>query len=72
MKTSLCRSCGQEIVWVEMSTGKLMPLDVKPTGKVITLTEGDADPPAARFTPTYTPHFATCPDAAEWRIGRQP
>jgi hypothetical protein len=71
-----CRSCGAEIEWVETMSGKSMPLDVGEApsearhgvfavvaGKARTYT--DADRKLARER--RTSHFATCPDASDWR-----
>ncbi|HET9954136.1 MAG TPA: hypothetical protein VFQ61_06515 [Polyangiaceae bacterium] len=56
-----CLSCGAEIVWVEMQSGRRMPLDAKPQ-KLIVI---EADKGEVKLC--FTSHFATCPDAAEHR-----
>lgn len=79
---SVCRSCGQQILWCFTSSRKRMPVDIEPdpNGLVVPLTadgelrEGDTvmvdsgptlnDPPDLV---RYTSHFATCPNADEWR-----
>ena len=82
--TAVCRSCGGGVVWARTEKGKLAPIDAEPTevGTIILRYperdgEGeplaifgvpdDAYPEAARFTS----HFATCPQADEWRRRRQ-
>lgn len=62
-----CRSCGAEIEWAELDSGKRMPFDpplvvamvqgtLLPGGRVIELVD-----------PKTSPHWATCPDAEKWR-----
>ncbi len=59
-----CKSCGASILWVRTAKGKQMPLDTKPQ-KLITL---DDMPEATGYmTDCYTPHWATCPQAAQHR-----
>jgi hypothetical protein len=60
MKTSECRSCGAEIVWIKTELGKWMPVDAD------TITEGDEV-----FDPgEHVSHFSTCPDAGAHRRPR--
>jgi len=66
-----CRSCGAPILWVvTVASGKRMPLDAEPgpAGNLVLLTGGRARAaePDDR-PPLHTSHFATCPQAAEWR-----
>jgi hypothetical protein len=56
---SKCRSCGAEIRWVMMDSGRKMPLDVKR----ITIIEEDPETGAARIVSGYQSHFSTCPNA---------
>ena len=73
-----CRSCGAEIIWVMMQSGKRMPCDAKatmyradPAGKESFVTEhgltmrGTADPDGD--TVGYISHFTTCPQAESFR-----
>lgn len=73
-----CRSCGAEIIWVTMQSGKKMPCDAKAvtyradrTGKETFVTEhgltvrGTADPDGD--TVGYISHFTTCPHAEQFR-----
>jgi len=65
---SACRSCGAPVEWAETTTGKRMPFNppivtvpafdpgVILTGRVVE----DVDP-------ITVSHFATCPDAKDWR-----
>lgn len=80
---SRCRSCDAEIIWaVTEPGGKAIPVDADPSedGNVELLTRssptGYTVPPAAIVhgqRPMLTdgtfhkPHFATCPQASEWR-----
>ena len=62
-----CRSCGAVIEWAETLRGKRMPFD----GEIIVArTEGN--PIQGRVveyvdTDVTSSHFATCPDAQDWR-----
>ena len=58
-----CRSCGAPIVWGKTPSGKNMPLDAKPEKRGV-IEEG-----VVRITNAYTPHWSTCPSAAEHRRG---
>ena len=68
-----CRSCNASITWATSArTGKPMPLDFDPSpiGNLVVI-KGVA----RHVTPedrelhreTYVSHFATCPQAGEWR-----
>lgn len=72
--TGTCRSCGAPILWVHTAKGTRMPLDAEPVdGGNVTLSNGVAfvhgQPALLLDEPveTYVSHFATCPQAAEWR-----
>lgn len=73
---SKCRSCGAEIIWIKMGSGKRMPCDKDP----VTFTRGGG--PESFVTPEgkvergkrskegltgYISHFATCPNANQHR-----
>ncbi len=62
-----CRTCEAPILWASTVNGKQMPLDEEPSpsgtfcysgGKTWVETLEDR----AALRPTYTSHFATCPD----------
>lgn len=63
-----CRSCGAPIEWAEVvASGKRMPFDRE---LVVVRTEGN--PITGRViehvdTSISASHFATCPDAQDWR-----
>jgi hypothetical protein len=76
----LCRSCHARVIWLTIRPGgRRMPIDVDPVpdGNIIAdlaqavgvvvpagaLTFLDDTPDEAR----YRSHFASCPQAAEWR-----
>ena len=75
-KISKCRSCGADIIWIKMASGKMMPCDATPirytlnftSGKLTLVTpdgkiaRGDADPVSGERV-GYQSHFATCPCA---------
>lgn len=76
-----CKSCGAEIVWVEMPSGKAMPCDpaiimywasikgrhtiITPNGETVRC-ELDGDLNNSTGV-GYVPHWATCPNAAQHR-----
>lgn len=60
-----CRSCGAEILWVRTSKGRKMPLDAEPSKRVLVAEiEGMR---VGQIRDTFTPHWATCPNADEHR-----
>ena len=74
--TTQCRSCRAPVIWAVTRAGKRIPLDAAPsaTGNLVYVGQQldgtevvgaprDGDPPEFR----YVSHFATCPDAGEWR-----
>ena len=77
---SFCRSCGAEIKWIKMTSGKNMPVDVTKhiikkddSGKDVLVME---DGNVVRGTLTdaehgncmgYISHFSTCPNASQHR-----
>ena len=71
-----CRSCGAEIIWLTMASGRRMPINPEPSpagnvvadlvvavGAVLSTTPGAAKPAG----PLYLSHFATCPQGKTWR-----
>lgn len=58
-----CRSCGADILWVEMSSGKKMPVDPKRLSIVHISPVNDQ----GVVVQGYTSHFATCPNAKKHR-----
>lgn len=76
---STCRTCGKPIKWIELKSGKKMPVDpdsfelwesekgdtvVTSMGEVISF---DAVKHAGDAREVYVSHFATCPQADNWR-----
>jgi hypothetical protein len=55
--SSLCKSCGAQIVWMKTATGKNMPVDAESVEK------GDEQFDHTR----HTSHFSTCPNAKQHR-----
>lgn len=73
-----CRSCGAEIVWITMQSGKKMPCDAgtghyraDPKGSATFVTENGltmrGEPDFDGETVGYVSHFETCPQAEEFR-----
>ncbi len=81
MKSGKCRGCGAPVVWIPTPGGKSMPCDaeqvlyrarkgakgkiVTPNGQVLSADIGVA--PEAATGVGYVSHFATCPNAGEFR-----
>lgn len=75
---SLCRSCGADIKWIELSSGKKMPVDSEAVswdeaeeGMALVSEDGDVQKSAGNLIDDdrlwYVSHFATCPQANKWR-----
>jgi len=70
-----CRSCGAPILWARTEHDRNIPLDRTPydgpePGGLFVLRDGVAiavSPEAFAGEDLYRSHFATCPDAKEWR-----
>lgn len=76
-----CRSCGAEIFFAHTANGKMMPLEIGPTGEGNVVVNFDGPEPVvervygeqqrhealAAGAELYLPHFAPCQDAALWR-----
>jgi hypothetical protein len=56
-----CKACKADILWVDMPTGKKMPLDAQPC-KMVIVKDGIGE-----IVDAYTPHWATCPGADQFR-----
>ena len=78
---SYCKSCGTEIKWIKMASGKNMPVDAKPisyriewNGDLTLVTEegkgtkGVFDPGSDKIG--YISHFSSCPNANYHRSRR--
>jgi hypothetical protein len=73
-----CRSCKAPIIYAATTGGKTMPVDAEPVddGNVLLrrTTYGGAVATVTTATlfsdPLRKSHFATCPDADEWRSKR--
>lgn len=66
MDIKRCRSCGAEIHWVRMMSGKKMPVDVRHQTVVV---EHPTEPGLYITKVGYTSHFATCPNTDQHRKG---
>lgn len=78
MTTKRCKSCGAEIIWIRMKSGKAMPCDAEPIPymelfsggmKLVTeqgeVVQGCYDGTSDKIG--YVSHFATCPNANQHR-----
>lgn len=67
---SICRGCGQTIVWAMTEAGKRMPLDIEPNpdGNMTLILAGVLVARKAQLDETrYMPHHATCPEVGQFR-----
>ena len=62
MKKAICQSCKQDIVWIKMGSGKMMPCNPQ---KIAIVTE-DGDVVVGRVS-----HFSTCQFADRHRKGKK-
>jgi hypothetical protein len=82
--SSACRSCHAPIVWAVTEAGRPIPLnpDPEPAGNLELVTRPGQRPPVVHVLTASAPrspdvdryqsHFATCPNANEWRRRRPP
>ena len=76
---SACRSCGAEMIWTQTQNGKAMPVDAEPDPAGTFVLKYEGSQPVAVYDgmhldkdpERYTSHFATCPDADEFRKGKR-
>ncbi|MFA5252767.1 MAG: hypothetical protein WC454_09320 [Phycisphaerae bacterium] len=61
-----CKGCGQEIIWLKTDNGKMMPADPKLL-KMLVLNSDQT----VTVKTAYTPHWATCPKAAQFKKAKQ-
>ena len=72
---SKCSSCRQQIIWVRLPSGKMMPVDPVPSkfGNLDMIDDPkEVDPPNVAFVKPsmremYRSHFSTCPEAKAHR-----
>lgn len=69
-----CKSCGAAIVWAEHhKTGKQMPMQLDESGGWVLISSLAYRADASLLdvddlaSPRYSSHFATCPQANQWR-----
>ena len=62
MKKAVCKSCGADIYWVTLVSGKKQPLNTDP--KIVTMHYAKD---RWKVATGYEPHHATCPQADLWR-----
>jgi hypothetical protein len=62
-----CSSCGADIRWIVMLSGKRMPVDAQPEKRVVL---DDMPEPRGTVADVWVPHWATCPNAAQHRRPR--
>lgn len=79
IKTVPCRACDAPMTWATTSSGKSMPLNAEPDpagnvevrvgelGLAVLEVHPPGQPPLASVGVMYMPHWATCPNADEFR-----
>lgn len=65
MSLSRCRTCNASIRWVEMESGKRMPVDERKVSVILVDRNGEN----GKVIYGYQSHFATCPQANQHRKG---
>ena len=63
LKSKPCKLCGKPIIFVSMSSGRLMPCDADSETTTISVATGET-------LRGFIPHWATCPDADKFRKKR--
>ena len=75
MNKSNCTSCGADILWVKLKSGKSNPLDpeiiVSDGTKILYVDEMQEFKKVAPGRKGYQSHFSSCPDANKFRKGKQ-
>lgn len=61
-----CRSCQAEVTWFELTSGRRHPFDGDPT-YARTFLDADRRLVGEIDTTVSKSHFATCPQAKDWR-----
>jgi hypothetical protein len=68
-----CRSCGAPVIWAKKADGKATPLDaVSPSDGNIRIDKNGFAVVGKKGTGPYQSHFASCPQAEQWRSGQRP
>ena len=62
-----CKGCGAEILWVKMNTGGNMPLDPDPQKFVVISSMVFGKEEQGHLLTGHTPHWATCPNADDFK-----
>ena len=73
MRTSKCKSCGADIIWVKTIPGeRTMPLDAKSYTLFVLEPEGaQGGSPRCKAVQVRASHFSTCADADAWRKAKE-
>ncbi len=63
-----CRSCQAEVKWIKLRPMmKPHPVDPTPTKVIVLGDVSSGGNPVGKTVDGYVSHFATCPQADEWR-----
>ena len=72
---SVCKGCGQEIRWIEMISGRKMPIDPKPQHMIMMVEDLPenclpiCEPDQGITVKAYVTHWSTCPKAKDFKKG---
>jgi len=73
-KPTICKSCQQNIFFIETKNGKFMPVDAQmfvaqedDSRRIIILTDGTTKRGVLRGDTGYIPHWSTCHNAGAFR-----
>ncbi len=61
---SVCRSCGNQIIWGETMDGKKIPMDFR--APVYGPDPKANGPRIVKLEQAWVSHFSVCPDASKW------
>ena len=61
-----CKGCGALIEWLEMKSGKSMPVDVNRINVAIKVPQMEG-PTKYEMIWGFQPHWATCPNAKDFK-----
>lgn len=66
IRPATCSSCGATIVWAKTLAGKSTPMEAADDGEWF-IKDGVAHRGQSVGVQRYRSHFATCPQASQWR-----
>jgi hypothetical protein len=64
-----CKSCGAQIIWVKMISGKKMPLNMEPKKRIVLQINENTLEQEGNVKDVFVSHFETCAHADQHRKG---